>query len=339
MRATVKDIAKAARVSRTTVLRALWDRPGIRPNTKARILKIASDMHYRPNHIARSLVLGRSKSVGFIASSIGLPGLEMFTEQLSKDLQEAEYSILLNVTSAYPGGERACVERLIDDRVAGVIAVPSAEECDAEIYGSLESAGVKLILVDKCTDALNVPQITGDHYSAALLATEYLISLGHKDIAHLAICESSLSGSERDRGFRDAMNRAGLPVNPGSIIETEPDDSSGFLAMQSLLRRKAPPTAVLARNDYVARGAMRAAYARGLAVPGFISIVGNGDIPGCDVLWSPLTTVRFPVREVASQAVKMLLDLLQDRYVDPGITLMNVDLVVRSSTAPPRSQA
>ncbi|MHB9038158.1 MAG: LacI family DNA-binding transcriptional regulator [Armatimonadota bacterium] len=339
MTVTVRDIARAAGVGRTTVLRALWDRPAISMETKARVLKIAAEMKYRPNHIARSLVMGQSHLIGLVTSPSVLPGFESVVELVANRLREAGYAMLFHMTGGYGISERECIEELMNRRVEGVIAIPDSCTADSTVYDELLDSGIRLVLIDRCFEGLRAPQVVGDNYRSARLVTEYLISLGHQDIVHLSIPQLSYVACERYKGFSDAMTTAGFEVTPSSVMETGFDERSGAHSMQMLLRRKKPPTAIVARNDLVARGAMRSIYAAGLSVPEDISIVGNGDIPGSDVLRSPLTTVRYPVSTMVEMAIERLLSKSWGHQGDADVTVMDADLIVRSSCAPPRKRS
>ncbi|MHB9036531.1 MAG: LacI family DNA-binding transcriptional regulator [Armatimonadota bacterium] len=336
MATTVYDIARAAGVGRTTVLRALWDKNDISPETKARIKKIAAEMKYRPNHIARSLVMGQSTVVGVIASPSIILSSYKTVELFEKNLREAGYSMLFASSGGHASGEGRCLEQLQQNRVAGLIVIPASNSANLNLYQELLDSGVKMVIVARQVEGLKAPQIIGDDYRAARLATEHLISLGHRHIAYLAIPLTSYAGRERIRGFRDAMRNAGLEVKDSTIVETQFGEAAGEMEMARLLARKVPVTAVITRHDIVAVGAMRAVFAAGLSVPEDISLVGNGDIWCGDILNVPLTTVHYHLEETAKMAVARLLDMLDDIPVEPRTEVLGVELVVRMSSGPPR---
>ena len=335
MATTVYDIARVAGVSRTTVLRALWDKHDISPNTKARIKKLAVEMDYRPNPIARSLVSGHSSFVGVMANPNIIAAVPATMEITEKILREAGYSMFFTTSGGQPGGESVCLDQLMHNRVAGIVAIPSSNVAEQDHYQSVLDSGVQIVVLDRCLPGLKVPQFVGDDYSAARVAAEHLISLGHKRIAHLAIPQTSHAGRERAKGFEDAMQEAGLRTNPAWVVETLLQDEHGASAMAQLLKRKDPPTAVIARHDITAVGAMRTIRAAGMSVPEDISVVGGGDIWCGDMLTVPLTTVHHPFERMTGLATKALLDMLTGVYVEPEITVLEVNLVVRSSSAPP----
>ncbi|MBI2843706.1 MAG: LacI family DNA-binding transcriptional regulator [Armatimonadetes bacterium] len=332
---TAKDIARAAGVGRSTVQRALSNKGEISPETKARILKIAEELKYRPNHIARSLVLGQSRFVGVVATPSFMPEFPSTLQPVEFGLRQAGYSMLFFTSTGYPGGERLCLEQMLQNRVAGVIAVPSSNPADRSAYQELIDSDIKLVIMGGCIEGLEVPQVLGNDYQAARLATEHLISLGHREIVYLAIPQTSYSGRERARGFKEAMADAGLPVRPSSIVEVKFGQEAGAEAMARILKRKNRPTALVVRHDIVAVGAVRAIFAAGLSVPEGFSVVGNTDVWFDDMLRVPLTSVRHPREQMAEFATKNLLAMLAKKPVEAKTTILDVDLVVRSSTAPP----
>jgi len=334
---TVYDIARAAGVGRTTVLRALWDKDEINPETKARIKKIAADMNYRPNYIARTLASGRSNFIGVLVTPGIFPSSPITIDVLEAALRENGYSMLLESSGGYTDGEGFSLERLARCRVAGVIAVPTSGTSDPGCYQELINSGVKLVVIDRYVEGLKCPQVIGNDYRAGYLAAQHLISLGHKRIAYLAIPETSYAGRERARGVREAMSAAGLDISDSTIVETRFGDDFGKEVMTQLLQSKNPPTAVIARHDVVAVGVMRAIAGAGLSIPKDISVIGNGNVWFSDALIAPLATFRHPVEKMAEIAVKKLLDMVNGTDIEPTTEVLDVEFIQRASTAPPQS--
>lgn len=336
MATTVYDIARAAGVNDATVCRALRDDKRISKETKERIKRIAEELNYRPNLTARSLAVGKSGLIGVIVTPAVLPTFKEIIEPLEKRVLEAGYSIVFYTTTGHPQGERASVELLLRHKVDGVIAIPGSNTDNHEAYKELVDAGIKLVLIDRRIEGLDVPQILGDDYQAAKIAADYLISLGHRDIVYYAIPRKTYAGRERIRGFVDAMTEAGISVDPDSIIDTDLGEEAGVKAAQKLLQRKKLPTAIMARQDIVAVGMMHAIISAGLTIPGDISLIGNGDIWCGNILQVPLTTVHHPLKRISVMGVKKLIDMLNGKEVAPETTLLSNHLVVRSSCAPPK---
>lgn len=334
MRYTINDIAREAGVSRSTVLRALSDKPDVSSETRKRIQDLAEAMQYRPNYIARSLTHGRTNMVGVITKPSIYYSSHSVIEEVERGLRAGGFSTLLFISSGEVDEDEEVVEQVLKNQVDGTIAVPGSTAAPGA-YQELVKAGVEFVILDGLIEDLPVPQITSDNYKAGRVASEHLLQLGHRRIMYLGIPLVSKIGRERLQGVRDAFEAAGLEMAPDQFQEIDFNEESAERATAELLRRNPRPTAILFRHDIVARGAMRAIYAAGLRIPEDISIVGNGDVLGSDMFRVPLTTVRAPSQEMAALCVRILLDKLAGRTVEPRNIVLDVELVVRASTAPP----
>ncbi|HPO16292.1 MAG TPA: LacI family DNA-binding transcriptional regulator [Candidatus Hydrogenedentes bacterium] len=333
MGCTVNDIARAAGVSRSTVLRALSGKPDISTETRDRIRELAATMKYRPNYIARSLTQGKTNLVGVITKPSLYYASHLVIESVEQGLLEGGYSTLLFISGPEREAEEQVVERLLKNRVDGVIAVPGAMTAPAT-YHELVETGVKLVILDGIIDELPAPQITGDNYKAGRIAAEHLIRLGHRKIAYLGIPTISTVGRDRARGVQEAFSAAGIPFEE-NFLEVAFNESAAEKRTAEILNAANRPTAILARHDIIARGVLRAIYAAGLKVPDDISVVGSGNILGSDMFRVPLTTINFPAKEMADQCVAKLLRLLAGDSLPSDITMLDVQLVLRASTGPP----
>jgi DNA-binding LacI/PurR family transcriptional regulator len=332
---TVYDIAKAAGVNRRTVQRALLNKGRISPETKARIQKLAEEMHYRPNQAALTLTLGRSNLIGVVCFPTIFTPVQMVLEPITRGLHQEGYQMLFNTATGFAGDERLSLEQLLNNRVAGAITISGPSPENIDICRELVEDGVKLVVVDAMLEGLDVPQMLPDQYASSKLLTEYLISLGHSRIAHMAIPENSYTGRARGKGYRDAMAAAGIGVDPALVLETDFSETAGAQVMKKLLLMANLPTAVVARHDIVAMGAMDAILSAGLSIPGDISLVGTADMWFTHMLKVPLTTVSHPHVPMGEAAVRKLLAMLDGEYVEPGLQTIDVELVVRDSCGPP----
>ena len=338
MAVTLDDIARKVGVCRATVIRALQDRGRMRPETRERIKAVAAELKYRPNQIARSLAKGSSNVVGVIAECG--PMVYFPLDNIDRILRQNGFSMQYCASvgpQAKSDDDRQCIEHLAERNVAGIIAIPNLVDPDPAPYQELLDRGIKLVVMDKVVRELMVPQIVCDHYNAGVTSANYLISLGHRRITYLAIPDSSWVGHERRRGFLDAMNYAGLPIHDTSIITVSDSNiESGYATTKALLHSSSPPTAIIARHDLVAIGAIRAIFELGLSVPEDISVVGYANIPVADCIRPPLTSVPHAIVEMTTLATQILLRLIASEPVEPAITAVAADLVIRSSCAPPR---
>lgn len=331
---TVYDIARAAKVSTTTVLRALWNKGDISVETRERILRLAAEMNYRPNLTARSLTMGRSHYVGMLVTPSVTSSYAETIGYVVRAVRTAGYVTLCYTTDGQQDSEQTCIEQLASARVAGAIVIPQADTTNGPAYQELVDSGMKLVVAHSHIEGLCAPQVVGDNYQVTYKAARHLASLGHRDIVYLAIPPDCALGRERAQGFRDALAEAGIEAPPSSIVTCGHSEEAGAEAMAELMRRTRVPTAIIARHDVVALGVMRAAFEAGMRIPDDLSLVGNSDIQVTDLLRVPLTTVRHPSEELARIACDKLVRMLDGGMVEPEVTRLDVELVERASCGP-----
>lgn len=336
MPVTLSEVAKAAGVGEATVVRALKGNGYVSPATRARIVKVAAELKYRPSHIARSLALGKSDLVGIISNAGMVPGFYPYLEIMEQAAKNAGFSTLFSIsTGTQPDSDRDNLEDLISKRVPGALVIPGSLYPDPQPYKDAMKTGIKLVVLDKKVEKIHAPQLMADHYKAGRIATEHLIKKGHRRIAYLAIPEASFIGKERARGFRDALEAGGIPLSEVQIIETAMTEEGGEAAAGRLLSQNRMPTAIFARHDSTAIGVMKVLCEAGISIPRDVSLISYGDIGTSHMLRVPLTTVHSPEKEMAEQGVKTLLGMLSGEKIKLETRMLDVHLVERESTGPP----
>lgn len=336
-RVTIAHVAAAAGVSAMTVSNVLNDRPGASVKTRESVLMTARRLGYVPNLAARGLKGGRTGLVGVVALDLTSQyGLEV-VRGIADELAGAEMEVLISATYQDAGRERERVAFLTNGLVDGVLLIaPVLEESTVEV---LRAAGRPVVVVDPRRMDVPLPRVVVDNYHGMRGAAQHLIGLGHRRIAYLGGDRDFDSAAERRRGFGDAMRLAGLPVDGAMVRDCAFSYEGGVAAAADLLAAAglrtsdAYPTAVLAASDAIAFGAIDAARAHGLDVPGQFSVVGFDDIPQAAQSFPGLTTVRQPLHDMGATAVRMLLaDMAGTAVTDR--TQLETTLVVRGSTVP-----
>jgi DNA-binding LacI/PurR family transcriptional regulator len=357
-RATIKDVARLSGVSTATVTRALQGHPRVLPATRQRVESSASKLGYRPDRLARTLVTGVSHTIGLVIPSSGDAFWGEVVEGLEQSAVDAGFSLVLGLAHGDPDRERRMLEVLIEKRVDGiVVAAPAGRPHEWEGFGGSE---VPLVLVacdataqpDELDRAAHGPvheaiaslatsavggawfaHITSDDIGGSAAAVRHLVELGHERIALLA-GPALRPALLRLLGFRLALEEAGL--SPAAILTSAESFEAGVAMARELLSSPDPPSAIVAYNDIVAIGAIRGARALGLRVPDDVSIVGFDDIEFATYVDPPLTTLRWPKREMGRLAMELLLQGLDGLAGQVTETLAG-ELVLRSSTAAPTS--
>jgi DNA-binding LacI/PurR family transcriptional regulator len=331
MQVSMKDIAKVAGVSLSTVSRALADSPRVKLETRRRIQALGKEMGYVPNAIARGLATKRTRTLGVVVMDITDPFIAEIVRALDKTALKYGYSIILSHCRADPQLELAAIRVLRQQRADGII-VPDPFVADAS-FPLLEEIGVPVILVNKARYPCSVGT---DNVDAARQAVNHLLDLGHERIAYIGDSGNREESLERQTGYKQALVARGVSPDPSLIIKS--DDSlwpkGGWQGIERLLNLPQPPSAVFCFNDLTAIGAIGAVHAAGLRVPDHLSVVGFDDIDLAPYLTPPLTTVAQQGEQIAQLAIEMIFNLLDGNEL-PGNTTLPGRLVVRGSTAPP----
>lgn len=330
MRVSIKDIAKAAGVSHSTVSRALSDNLLVAQATRGRIQKIAQELGYTPNAIARGLVTQHTRTVGVIVTTITDP----FAGEIFRGIEEVagdnNYRLFLGTSHADPVREVNLVKGLREWRVDGVIVASS--RVGSLYMPLLKEIGVPIVLINNQHGGPFIQSVGVDNVLSACVATHHLIEQGHRVIGYLAGPPEHASSDDRLSGYQRALMQARIPFD-SSLVQPGNGRTDGGEHVARLLSRSPVPTAIFCYNDLTAIGALRALKARGLRVPHDIALVGFDDIEFASYVDPPLTTVRQPKDEMGRLAMRMLIDLLQGKTVTdivvPG------ELIVRESTSPP----
>ena len=327
MRVSIKDIAKAAGVSHSTVSRALADSPLIAERTRARIHRIAQKRGYAPNAIARGLVMRQTHAIGVVVTSIADPFIADVVRGIERIALDKGYRVFLGTSQDEPAREVNLVKALREWNVDGVIVASS--RMGGQYLSVLEAIGVPIVLINNqgADGGHPIHSIAVDDVHGGEVATRHLIDLGHRAIAYLGGPADRLSNRERLKGYRRALAHAKITFDPALTLTGNGRVETGEQVVHLLAQK---PTAIFCYNDMTAIGALRALKKAGLQIPRDVSLVGYDDIALAAYTDPPLTTVRQPKEELGSKAMQMLFDLLNETPVE-NIKLPG-ELVVREST-------
>jgi DNA-binding LacI/PurR family transcriptional regulator len=335
MRVSIKDIAKAAGVSHSTVSRALSDSPLVSDETKARIQRLAKEMGYSPDSLARSLVTRQTHTVGVVVTTIVDPFIAQVVQGIEATAQDHGYTVILCSSGAVPEREISAVEMLRSKRVDGVIVTSS--RIGALYLDHLERIGVPIVLINNHNEDSGryTFTVTVDNRHGGHLATKHLVNLGHRRIAYVTAPADHSSDLDRWAGYQQALNEAGLEPDPALIIPGNGRADGGERALESLRALDALPDAVFCYNDMTAIGLMTAAYRVGLSVPRDLAVVGFDDIPFATHCHPPLTTIAQPKIEMGQLAMKMALSLMaigEEDEEELSNIVVQGKLIMRAST-------
>ncbi len=338
MAVSIKDIAKIAGVSHTTVSRALRDSPLISSRTKERIQAIASQTGYQPSAAARSLKTNRSQALGVIVSHIADPFFSEILQGIDDVAQAQGYSLFIAAAQHDSEREQAIIRSMREHRVDGVILC--SPQLTKEQNSQLQSYGIPIVAINNQGSEGYQYSIQHDDIDGSHLVCSHLVSLGHERIAYLGDASSGRTTRDRLSGFLEVMSHHELPVPAGYIHDVQDNSATqGYLAAEHFLTLRPRPTAIICYNDMVALGLLKGLEQAGVSVPAQISITGFDNILFSDYTRPPLTTIDQPKRFLGAEAARLMLQQLRpglgaDGPKNVAIILKGV-LLIRGSTAPP----
>lgn len=329
---TIVDIAQKAGVSTSTVSRVLRNSAGVASKKREAVMHAVNELDYRPNIFAQSLASGQSTTIGVLTQNFGTPFYDGILQGILQGLDNTEYWPLFTDGRWQPSVEHEAVQLLLDRLVDGIIIVGG--QLDEEVIHAL-TGKVPVLVVARELKTLPNHCLFVDNFGAAHQLTRYLLDMGHKDIAHITATisyEKHVTDiTKRYDGYKQAMQDAGLEPDPRLVVEGNLRQQSGVLAVEMLLARGRPFSAIFAANDQMAFGARLALYRRGIRVPDDVSIVGFDDESSAAYMIPPLTTMRQPGAEMGAAAAKAMLALLNGE--SPKIAPFQAELIIRESVS------
>lgn len=330
---TIRDVAARAGVSKSLVSLALQNAPRVAPATREAILAAAEELGYRRNAAARALGAHRTRTIGVFVLDLHNPISIDLLDAVQAEARRRDYRTIVVVGGEDAAAERAELEKLLEFRVEGIIAMGHrlpdgaaqaiTADCPAVIIGS-EQSGIA-----------HLASLLNDDVLGAGLAVDHLVALGHERIAYVDGGPSSVA-RDRRRGYRAAMRRHGLGDRV-AVVRGSFTDDGGYRGACQALDAANPPTALFVVNDLAAMGAMAAVADRGLTVPEDVSIVGYDGTRLAGIRPLALTTVGQPLLELGTRAAALLCGQLDGEPPGGPSTRLAPALVARRTTAPPRS--
>ena len=320
----MRDVAELAGVSGQTVSRVVNDSPRVDPTTRERVEAAMRRLGYRPHRAARALRTGRTHTIGLVVSTLATVGNSRMLQAVADAAAARGYALTV-VTAADRAALADAFDHLRDQGVDGAIVL---NEATPAARSAQTPAGLELVVVDSPSDE-RFGVVQSDHESGARAATDHLIALGHPTVWHLAGPEDSYAAAERERGWRGALEGAGLVAPP--LVRGDWTAASGHREGIALAER-ADVSAVFVANDQMALGVLRALAEAGRAVPAGVAVVGFDDIADAADYLPPLTTVRQDFDELGERAVEALIGAIDGGA--PRTDLVPTRLIVRASSAP-----
>ena len=334
MSVRMKDIARDLGVSTVTVSKVLRNHPDVGEETRQRVLARVKDLDYRPNLAARGLVTGRTYLVGLIVPDLLHPFFAEIAAALSDTLRQNDYYLVVSSSEEDPDLEEHEINQLLARRLDTLIIASCRST--VEVFFQIEKQKTPYVLIDRSFPGLSANFVGVDDIAVGMLATQHLVDIGCKRIAHVRGPETS-PALQRLEGYKRVLGQNGRNVIEEYVISEPKGDvgtrQRGAEAMKQLLSRKPQPDGVFCFNDPLAMGAINEAVAQGLRIPEDIAVIGCGNLHYDDSLRVPLSSIDQHSRRIGEEAARLVLDTLKSKVsLKPESVLLPPELVVRAST-------
>jgi len=336
--ATIRDVAKLAKVSISTVSVALRDGSQVTAETLKRITEAAEAVGYSPNPVAQSLKAGRSRLIGVVIGSMQNPWFGDLMAAVEDTALEHHHLVTLSETKTDPQRERAIIDALTGQRVGGIIISPHMPSGDHLQF--LATLKTPLVAIDHKIEALNTDFVGIDNELATAMLTEHMLRLGHRRIAHIAGTSGLWTSEQRKKGFCDTLVAGGIEPDETLIVDGEYSGDVAYDQTMRLLTRPDRPTAIVAANSLMALGALQAINDLRFHCPEDISLATVDSVPWASVICPQLTVVVQPIAEIGHAATTFLLDRIHHRGsepIQPREKIFVPKFIAGRSCAPPRA--
>lgn len=325
---TIKDVAREAGVSISTVSNALNDVDVLNPQTKSHVLEVARRLNYVPNLNGKQLKSGTTKMLGFFTTSVSGPYFYKLVEAMSRQCDRLGYGLNVFVTK----DKQVVMSNILGRRVDGVIIYEELG-IDAQDIAAMKKDKIKAVFLDRVLEDEGMGSIIFDSYESGYEATKYLIGLGHKRIAYISGVDTMFDSVERREGYLAALRQYELPVDEDYFIQGYFEEDSTYSAIKSFVRLHPEklPDAFLAGNDLSAMGCIQALKSCGYDVPQDVSVVGFDDIDIAPYYSPPLTTIRNQIAKQGMLAIDHLVHMIQEKE-QGAMQKLQGELIVRGSS-------
>ena len=334
---SINDIAKYARVSKSTVSRILNDKGKFSKDTIDKVLQVVKKLNYSPSMVARSLRNRRTKTVGLLLPNIANPFFPAILKGVECVASENGYVVVLCDSDERKEKESLYFQIFENRWVDGIIfSGITGDEEEQKYIRTIHEKGTPVVLIDREIEGYFTNVVMIDNKRAAFDATTHLLELGHKKIGHIAGLQNIKVFVKRLEGYKEALAEYGIDFDPTLMEEGDLSIESGSCAVRQLLKKKVTFTAIFAGTDLMAIGCIKELQKNGLRVPQDVSIVGFDNISLASLVTPSLTTVAQPTYEIGAEAMNLLIKSIEKKGALKNKIILPTELVIRESAGPPK---
>ncbi|OOF83536.1 transcriptional repressor PurR [Rodentibacter ratti] len=307
--ATMKDIARLAKVSTSTVSHVINGSRFVSEEIRGKVMRVVAELNYTPSAVARSLKVKETKTIGLLVTATNNPFFAEVMAGVEQYCQQHQYNLIIATTGGDAKRLRQNLQTLLHKQVDGLLLMCGDSRFNADTELAIS---VPLVIMDWWFKELNADKILENSTFGGYLATKTLIEAGHQNIGIITGNLKKSVAKNRLEGYKKALAEAEIPLNNDWIIESHFDFEGGIIGMQKLLATPHRPTAVFCCSDAIAVGAYQVLQQQGLRIPEDISVIGYDDIELSRYLYPPLSTINQPKAELGKLAVELLLQRIKN---------------------------
>ncbi|MEW9123210.1 MAG: LacI family DNA-binding transcriptional regulator [Thermotaleaceae bacterium] len=331
MNVTIKDVAKKAGVSISTVSRVINNSKPVSSEIRQKVLEVIEETGYSPNPVARSLVMKKSQLIGVIIPDIS----NFFIGEILNGIEEIGkmygYDILLCNTYGDLEQELRYLKLLRAKQVEGIVLMTWYMHDKLTEY--LAEEEIPLVLINRNTSQLDIPSVSIDNFKGAYEMTKYLIEAGHQSIGFIRNnLDKDAFGFEQYRGYKQAMEESNLEINERLLQYGNFSLEKAYQIVKQFIEEKIVPSAIFATSDVMAIGAINALLDHGYKVPEDVSVVGFNDIKLASIYRPNLTTIHQPIYDLGAVAMRMIIKLINEEEIQDKVVILPHELTIRNSS-------
>jgi DNA-binding LacI/PurR family transcriptional regulator len=330
----MKDVARLAGVSTSTVSRVINSSIPVDEETRVKVEKAIKQINFKPNLVARGLRMKSANLIGIVVPELQHETFTSFIKYTEESAEAQGYNLVIGSTNTNPDTEERFIENLIRRNIDGIIFSRVSDK--SRVLNLLDRTQIPSVIIDRSLEREDIPAVVMDNYGAGVMAAEHMLSLGHLRFACIAGPLDISINRDRLAGFRDTIGSRGGRLDDKCIFEGNFKFESGGRGVDYLVDTGADFTALWAQNDYMAIGAMNRFIARGISVPADVSLMGLDNIEHSWMIKPALTTIAQPFQKMCENAVDLIIRMSRKEKLEKIRIVLDPELVIRETTSTPR---
>ena len=331
---SMKDVARLAGVSTSTVSRVINRSLPVDEDTRAKVEEAILKVNFKPNLVARNLRMKSARLIGIVVPELQHETFTSFIKFTEESAKVQGYNLVFGSTNMDPDTEEKLIENLIQRNIDGLIFSRVSDK--SRVLKVLNRAKIPSVIIDRSLEIENIPAVVMNNYGAGVMAADHLLSLGHKKFTCITGPLDISISRERLAGFRDTIRSRGGQLDEKNIFEGSFKFESGGRGVDHLMKAKVIFTALWAHNDYMAIGAMNRLLDRGIAVPADVAIMGLDNIEHARMVRPTLTTIAQPFQKMCETAVDLIIRMISKSSIENMRIVLDSELIIRETSASPK---